>query len=241
MTSDIVPVAKYVVIDGIDGGGKGTIFKRIEKEFPRPPSEMGYGKILMEGPVGKYSIITREPGGTPLAEKLRGMILSDVMSSFSEFCLFLGQRDDGRKQVVHPALAGGVNVISDRSDSATFAYQLRGRQLDHLEDLYWKTRPMMAPLPSLYVFLDLDPLVAAQRMTGRGNEADNFEKQNTEFFERVRNGFKEFAQKVEAPCRFVNAEQGKDEVAEDVLKILREHLGVAPKVEANIFPLERRA
>lgn len=231
----------YLVIDGIDGGGKTSIFDKLNQELEKHPFELGYDRIRLDGLVGKYSIFTREPGGTPLAERMRQMILNDVMSAFSELCMFFAQRDDVRKQVIEPALHAGVNVISDRSDSATFAYQLRGRQLTHLEELYWQTRPMMSPLPDLYIFLDLDPQVAAARMGKQGRDADNFERQNLAFFERVRNGYKEFAKKVEAPCRFVDAEQSKETVAAEVLQIVQEHLGIKPKMIDSVVPFARQA
>lgn len=230
----------YIVVDGIDGGGKTSVFEKLNQEL-ETPFQTGYERIRLDGLVGKYSIFTREPGGTPLAERMREMILKDVMSAFSELCMFFAQRDDVRKQVIEPALHAGVNVISDRSDSATFAYQLRGRQLTHLEDLYWQTRPLMLPLPNFYIFLDLDPKVAYERMSKDSRVPDNFESQQLDFFERVRNGYKEFAQKVEVPCRFVDAEQSKEAVAAEVLRIVQEHLGIKPKVADNIVPLARQA
>lgn len=231
----------YIVIDGIDGGGKTSIFEKLNQALEKQPFDLGYDRVRLDGLVRKYSIFTREPGGTRLAERMREMILKEPMSAFSELCMFFAQRDDVRKQVIEPALHAGVNVISDRSDSASFAYQLRGRQLVHLEDLYWQTRPMMAPLPDFYLFLDLDPKVAYERMTKDSRVLDNFESQQIDFFERVRNGYKEFAQKVEAPCHFVNAEQSKEAVAAEVLQIVQEYLGIKSKIVDNVVPLARQA
>ncbi len=233
--------AKYIVIDGIDGGGKGSLFKSLQDVFPQLPSYSSHESVRLEGVVGKYFSYTREPGGTPLGEKLRGMILSDEMSSFSEMCLLLAQRQEVRKRVVAPAFFAGINVLSDRSDSATFAYQIRGRELGHLEKIFWEMREHMDPFPTLYLFLDLDPRVAAQRMIGRqaeGPEADKFEKQNIEFFEKVRKGFIDFASKVDVPCKYVNAERSKEEVAAEVIEIINQHLGRAIKTpNENVVPI----
>lgn len=237
-----VKTAKYIVIDGVDGSGKGTVMKHLMDTFPNPYNKNKSNEdIRREGVVGKYTIFTREPGGTPLGEKLRSLILNDSMTSYTEFCLFVGQRAEVRKMVIEPALQSGVNVISDRSDSATFAYQLRGRQLTHLEDFYWSTRNQVLPLPTLYVFLDVDPRVSAKRLSGLGKEADNFERENLQFFERVSAGYKEFAQKVETPCRFVDAGCTPEEVAEEVTTIVNEHFGNIIKLSADIVvPLSRR-
>lgn len=246
MTSDIAPSAKYIVIDGIDGGGKGSLFNTLRETFTPLPVSRSYEDVRREGVVGKYFINTREPGGTPIGEKLRALILNDPMSSTSEMCLFFAQRYEVRKMVVEPALFAGVNVLSDRSESATFAYQIRGRGLSHLESFFWEMTKQMSPFPTLYIFLDLDPNVAAKRMSGReagGQEADKFEKQNTDFFQSVRKGFIEFASKVDIPCKYVNAERSKDEVAAEVIAIINEHLGRVNQIsDEKVVPiLSRRA
>ncbi len=197
--------AKYIVIDGIDGGGKTSLFSWLKTVFP----------------TGKFEY-TREPGGTPLSEKIRPLLLQEPMSPYSEMCLFIAAREDTRKQVVAPALARGVHVISDRSDSSTFAYQLRGRRHEDLQDLFWKMSERIHPSPSLYIFLDLDPKVAAGRMEGR--RADRFDTESIEFFRRVRRGFQDFAAHVQSPCQVVSAEHSPEMVAEEVRVLIQDHL-----------------
>lgn len=218
---------KYIVIDGIDGGGKGSLLSALQEVYRPLPEYLSYESCRKEGLIGTYFMHTREPGGTPLGEKLRPLILDEKMFSFSEVCLFMAQRKELRGRV-EIALFSGLHVISDRSDSASFAYQIRGRGLSHMEKLFWEMNKELAPFPSLYIFLDLDPKVAAQRMNFRqkeGQVADKFEKENIAFFERVRAGFVEFSSKVDIPCIYVNAEQSKEDVVAQVVTIIDEHIG----------------
>lgn len=207
---------RYIVIDGIDGAGKGFLFETLQKAFP--PLSKDEQKF----------VYTREPGGTPVGEKIREVLLNDYMSPLSEFFLFLAQRKEVRDQVVEPALLRGIHVISDRSDSSTFAYQIRGRQHPALEKSFWKTRKEITPVPSLYIFLDLDPKVAAERLSRRksdGGEGDRFDTENIEFFTRVRQGFIDFAKEVFAPVIFVDASASKEEVAQEVVTHIRAFVG----------------
>lgn len=222
--SQIIP--RYIVIDGIDGGGKGTLLQKLTEVYAPLSSFLSYERCREEGVIGKYFVYTREPGGTELGEKLRTSILNDSMSSFSELCLLMAQRKELRLKN-ETALFSGLHVISDRSDSASFAYQIRGRNLEHLEDLFWEMNKYLAPFPSLYIFLDIDPKVAAGRMGQReasGQSADKFEKENVVFFEKVRQGFIDFSKKVTTPCCYVNAEQSKEKVFEEVSEIISGHI-----------------
>lgn len=203
----------YIVIDGIDGGGKGVLFEALSKEFP----------TFSKGE--KKFCYTREPGGLSVGEKIREILLHDYVSPRSEFFLFLAQRKELRDQLIAPTLLKGVHVISDRSDSSTFAYQIRGRNTQELEGEFWATRETFPPLPTLYVFLDLDPKIAAERLRQRKEKGgDRFDNQDLEFFIRVRNGFIEFSKKVTTPCLFVDASQEKEKVAQVVINYIREHI-----------------
>ena len=113
MNDPQVKKAKYIVLDGIDGSGKSSIIERLGVVFVEPTKPLE--ELRREGIVGKHSVITREPGGTPLGEKLRGLILNDTMTSFTEMCLLVAQRAEIRKEVVESFLFAGVNVFSDRS------------------------------------------------------------------------------------------------------------------------------
>lgn len=199
---------KYIVIDGIDGVGKTELFARLREIFP----------LRNNGGSFEY---TREPGGTEEGEVMRKLIVDRPISPKTEFFLLLAQRVELRKSVVAPALSSGISVISDRSDSSTFAYQIRGRNLNYLQDEFWRLRTFLPPLPDHYIFLDLDPLVAEQRRTGRGIEqGDRFDTQAISFFSRVRDGYLEFARQVER-CFLVDASLSRDEVFDRVSTYIR--------------------
>lgn len=220
--------AKYIVFDGIDGGGKSSIIEGLMKLYPPRPDYLSMEDVRREGVVGKYFEYAREPGGTKEGEQARLIVLNGDIPPEAEMHFMIAQRIILRKNRIERALFSGLHAISDRSDSATFAYQIRGRQLSHLEDLFWETRKGTAPFPSLYIFFDISPEVAAKRLTGTGKEADNFEKQNIEFFWRVSNGYHEFARKVETPCVFVNVDRPLEKLPETIAEcaaIVAEHIG----------------
>lgn len=227
MSLSFVNTAKYIILDGVDGSGKSSIIRGLQDIFL--PVTKTLDDVRKEENFGKYFVYTREPGGTDVGEKLRGLILNEPMFPFSELCLFSAQRLEVRKNIVDPALFAGVNVFSDRSESSSFAYQIRGRNLGHLEDLFWELNRHLAPFPTLYIFLDLDPKVAASRITGRGSDSqggDRFDRENVEFFGRVRKGFLDFSGKVDSPCKYVDAEQSPEKVFAEVVAHIREHIGL---------------
>lgn len=227
MSSNLMVGARYVVLDGMDGAGKSLLIENLQKIFL--PANKPFDEIRREENFSKYFVYTREPGGTDLGEKLRGIILNDVMFPFSELCLFFAQRMEVRKNIVAPALFAGVNVFSDRSESASFAYQICARNLGHLEDLFWKMNSYLEPFPTLYIFLDLDPKVAAQRMFRRHDDVrqpDKFEVESSAFFEKVRRGYLDFSTKVSVPCKYVNAQQSPEMVLAEVVALIREHIGL---------------
>ncbi len=185
MTSRLEKTGEYIVVDGIDGGGKGALFESLNKEFA----------TLVDGKPSFY--FTREPGGTELGQKIRELLLHKYMSPESELDLFHAQRRELRASVLRDILVSGAHVISDRSDSSTFAYQVRGRNRPELENQFWLKRDTLLPLPTFYVFLDLDPEIAAGRIAGRNEDSgDRFDRENVQFFTRVRQGFIDFAKKV---------------------------------------------
>jgi dTMP kinase len=201
---------KYIVLDGLDGSGKGTVITAVQESF------------------GKESFVyTKEPGGTPLAEKIRALLLEERMDPYTETCLFLGSRKEVRENVIRPATAKGIHVLSDRSDSSTFAFQIRGRERPHLEDLFWQMNKMIDPKPTLYIFLDLPASVALARLNNRkneGGEESKFDKEEESFHERVRAGFQEFGRKCHIDHVFVDASQSEDHVAAEVIAVIRKHI-----------------
>jgi dTMP kinase len=172
--------------------------------------------------------VTREPGGTPLAEKLRTLALNEPMDVLTEALLMFAARRDHVLNLIEPALARGEVVLCDRFTDATFAYQGGGRGFD-LEVLRGLERwvqsvPALAAgtlrQPHLTLWFDLAPEIASARLAG-ARVPDKFESQPVEFFRRVAAGY---ADRMAAdPGRFarIAADQPRDAVWNDVLAVLR--------------------
>jgi dTMP kinase len=192
----------FISFEGIDGAGKSTHIAGLADAFRAE---------------GRTVTLTREPGGTPLAEKLRDLVLNDSMDPLSEALLMFAARRDHLTQVIEPALKRGEVVLCDRFTDATFAYQGGGRGFDRavLRQLeQWvQAVPGGSALrqPHLTVWFDLPPAVAAQRLAD-ARAPDRFESQPQAFFERVAAGY---AQRMEeAPDRFarIASDQTRDAV-----------------------------
>ncbi|MDO9503821.1 MAG: dTMP kinase [Hydrogenophaga sp.] len=197
----------FITFEGIDGAGKSTHIAGLAEAFRAQ---------------GRTVELTREPGGTPLAEKLRELVLNDPMDPLCEALLMFAARRDHLQQVIEPALARGEVVLCDRFTDATFAYQGAGRGFD-LEVLRQLERWVQAlpeqggrlRQPDLTVWFDLPPTVAAERLAG-ARLPDRFESQPLAFFERVAAGYGDRLQ--QDPARFarVPSAQPKDAVWRDV-------------------------
>lgn len=192
----------FISFEGIDGAGKSTHIDMLAKAFDT---------------AGRRVVLTREPGGTPLAEKLRALVLNDAMDPLSESLLMFAARRDHLRQVIEPALARGEVVLCDRFTDATFAYQGHGRGFDlavlsQLERWVQAREQGGLRQPDLTLWFDLPAAVAAERLAG-ARVPDRFESQPQAFFERVSAGYAARAQA--EPARFVriDANQPRERVA----------------------------
>jgi dTMP kinase len=200
----------FISFEGIDGAGKSSHVQTAADAFRAQ---------------GRAVTLTREPGGTPLAEKLRALALNDEMDPLTEALLMFAARRDHLLQVVEPALARGEVVLSDRFTDATFAYQGGGRGFDwsvlvQLERWVQHTPAQALRQPHLTLLFELDPGIAADRLAG-ARVPDKFESQPLEFFARVAEGY---ALRVKGdPARFarIDANQAREAVGKDVLAALR--------------------
>ena len=194
--TDRQPSPFFLSLEGIDGAGKSSHLAAVRDHFEA---------------MGRVVVMTREPGGTPLAEALRQMILHDAMDPLTEALLIFAARRDHIANVILPALARGDVVVCDRFTDSTFAYQGFGRQfpLPVLEQLeQWVQAGLQ---PDLTLWFDLSPEIAATRLAG-ARVPDRFEAEQLEFFSRVRAGYARRAEQV--PERFVriDAEEEKHEI-----------------------------
>ncbi|MFC0397064.1 dTMP kinase [Paraburkholderia rhizosphaerae] len=180
---------KFITFEGIDGAGKTT--------------HLGWFRDRLEAkvaPGGRSVVVTREPGGTPLGESLRDILLHQPMDLETEALLMFAARREHLAQVIEPALARGDWVLSDRFTDATFAYQGGGRGLprDKLEALErWVQGGFQ---PDLTVLFDVPPDTASARRSA-ARAPDRFEGESDAFFARTRAEYLRRAE--EAPYRFV--------------------------------------
>jgi dTMP kinase len=200
----------FVSFEGIDGAGKST---HIES----------FGKLLQERYPSREVVMTREPGGTPLGEQLRKLLLDAPMHLETEALLMFAARREHIAQVIEPALQAGKVVISDRFTDASFAYQGGGRglSLNKLNELeLWVQARQNGTLlqPDLTILFDLPGSVAEARRS-KVRSPDKFEKMDLEFFERVRQEYLRRAKEDQQRFYLVDATQTQ-EVIWNLLKEL---------------------
>jgi len=210
----------FISFEGIDGAGKSTHIDHLARAFE------GRGRVVR---------LTREPGGTPLAEQLRNLVLHQPMDPLTEALLIFAGRRDHLQQVIEPALARGEVVLCDRFTDASFAYQGAGRGFDAgvlstLEQWVQRTDAGTLRQPDLTVWFDLPPSIAAARLAG-ARAPDRFESQPEAFFARVAAGYAERA--AGAPRRFarIDADAERADVARQLDAVLVER-GWLPAAEA---------
>ncbi|UVA82148.1 dTMP kinase [Pandoraea commovens] len=198
---------KFVTFEGIDGAGKSTHVN-------------AFVDALRQGlaTVGRDVVATREPGGTPLGEALRKLVLDEPMDIETEALLMFAGRREHLVKVIEPALARGDWVVSDRFTDATFAYQGGGRGLSRdklsiLERWVQGTRQ-----PDLTILFDLDPAIAAARLAG-ARAPDKFERESAAFFTRVREEYLRRAEESGGRIVLIDAAQSIDAIAEQLADV----------------------
>ncbi|MFN6993165.1 MAG: dTMP kinase [Aquincola tertiaricarbonis] len=164
---------RFISFEGIDGAGKASHIEAAADWLRARGHEV---------------LLTREPGGTPLAEQLRTLLLQSPMDALSETLLVFAARRDHLQARIEPALARGAWVLSDRFTDATFAYQGAGRGFDLAVLQQLETWVQQGRQPDLTVWFDLPPAVAAERRAAV-RTPDRFEQQDLAFFQRVRDGY----------------------------------------------------
>jgi dTMP kinase len=195
---------KFITLEGLDGAGKSTHLNWLVETLRSR---------------GRTVVQTREPGGTPLGEKLRALLLSEPMHLETEALLMFAARREHIAQVIEPALRRGDWVVCDRFTDASFAYQGGGRGLarDKLEALeQWVQAGLQ---PDLTLLFNLSADIARQRVIGMGRELDRFEREQGEFFERVRGEYLARAEASGGRIRIIDASQ-----TIEIIKVGLEHI-----------------
>lgn len=197
----------FITLEGSEGVGKSTNLAFIQQWL----EEQGYQPLM-----------TREPGGTPMAEEMRELLLSqreETVSEKAELLLMFAARAQHLDQKILPELERGGCVVSDRFTDATYAYQgyARGLNLDWIAQLEQLVQEQVRP--DLTILLDLPTDVAQQRVTRRGT-TDRFEQEKTTFFDRVRQGYLTRAEAEPERFAVIDAGQPLEKVQQDIALVL---------------------
>ncbi len=199
---------RFVSLEGGEGAGKTTVLAALRAELAASGGEV---------------VVTREPGGTPLAEKIRSLLLlpgDETVAAETELLLMFAARAQHVRETVLPALERGAWVLCDRFTDSSFAYQGGGRGLDagFIEEL---ERRVVGIRPGLSLLLDIDVARGRERIRSRDPRPDRIERERDAFFERVRATF--LARAAAEPGRFrvVDASRPVDEVVAAAVAALR--------------------
>jgi|SRR3989338_2927992 len=200
---------KFIVLEGGEGAGKSTVARFLKEQLPK-----------------EQFLFTREPGGTPLAEKIRTVFISTEASEANgetELALVWAGRLDHVRAKITPVREAGKTVISERFDSSTYAYQIYGQEAPHLKPLFFEFRKLLHnTLPDIYIFLDVVPEEGLRRVRRSGKPTDHFEQKSLDFHKRVHEGYLEFFKTVQSVV--VDANRPLREVQKDVLALVKKAL-----------------
>lgn len=201
---------KFITLEGIEGVGKTT--------------NREYIHSLLEQ-TGKPCVETREPGGTPLGEALRGMLLEhkhEGMSSDAELLMMFASRAEHLHKVILPALEAGNNVLCDRFTEATYAYQGGGRGINDKKIAELENWVQGELRPDLTIILDA-PVETGRDRAGRRSEPDRIEKEQNDFFERVRQTYLQLANHYPHRIAVVDASVALEQVQDQVYHVMKQY------------------
>lgn len=200
---------KFITLEGIDGAGKSTHLAWLAERLRAS---------------GREVIVTREPGGTPLGEKLRQLILGEAMHPETEALLLFAARREHLDKLILPALRQGLWVLSDRFSDASFAYQCGGRGLPEAKLEALETWVQDSFQPDLTLLFDLAPEVGRHRLLssrGAGEQGlDRFEREQEAFFRQVRQAYLKRARQYPDRIRLIDAGQTPEEIQDQLENIL---------------------
>lgn len=188
---------RFVTLEGVDGAGKSTHVAWIAERLRAS---------------GHKLLVTREPGGTRLAERLRELVLAEPMDPIAETMLLFAARADHVQREIEPALAAGTWVLCDRFTDATFAYQGGGKGVPAELIAHLAQVSHDGLLPNLTLVFDCPYEVSRERLSRAAREPDRFEREDRQFFERVRQAYLALARTDPERIRVIDAAGPPDEV-----------------------------
>ena len=195
---------RLITLEGIDGAGKSTQHARLIASLRQQ---------------GREVVATREPGGTPIGEKLRELVLHEPMHAETEALIMFAARREHLELVIRPALAAGEVVISDRFTDASFAYQCGGRGLPEARLALLEQWVHGDLQPDLTLLFDLAPEIAAQRMANT-RTPDRFEREQADFHRRVRDAYLHRAKQSAQRIRVIDGSRSLDDVRQQLQTVL---------------------
>ena len=204
-----MPGLPLITFEGSEGSGKSTQADRLAVHFQR---------------CGIPCILTREPGGTPIGETIRELLQfaphNSTMTAETELLLFAASRSQLVREVIKPALKRGTCVIADRFFDSTTAYQGAARKLDRQMIERLNTFAVGDCLPDITFVLDVDAATAMSRMQHAPRKADRMEQQAAEFYERVREGYREIAARDPGRIVLIDGSRDADEIENEIWETL---------------------
>jgi len=196
---------RFITLEGIDGAGKSTHLPWLKERLERD---------------GHSVWATREPGGTPLGEKLREVLLHEAMTPLGEALLMFAVRREHCEREIWPRLARGTWVVCDRFSDATYAYQGGGHALEK-DTIASLERVALGDFrPDLTLVFDVPVAVGRERLEKKGRTLDKFEREQSEFFTRVRNAYLERARADPARMRVVDTTRPRPDVRAELETIV---------------------
>jgi dTMP kinase len=199
------PPGKFITLEGVDGAGKSTHLGFVADWLRRQ---------------GREVIVTREPGGTPLSETLRELLLHRDMDADTELLLMFAARQQHLAELIRPALARGAWVLSDRFTDASYAYQCGGRGIAAERIAALEAWVQRGFAPDLTLLFDVPAEVAEARRTA-ARAADRFEREADSFFNRVRQAYLDRAQAEPMRIRVLDARQSIEALQAEIGRLLQ--------------------
>jgi dTMP kinase len=196
---------KFITLEGVDGAGKSTHLEFVADWLRQQ---------------GREVVVTREPGGTPLGETLRELLLHRDMDADTELLLMFAARQQHLAERILPALARGTWVVSDRFTDASYAYQCGGRGLAEERIAVLETWVQRGFAPDLTLLFDVPPDVAEARRSA-ARTADRFEREAASFFSRVRNAYLDRARAEPARIRVLDARHSIPDLQAEIGELLK--------------------
>ena len=209
-------VAPWITIEGVDGAGKSSHVPNIVKQLEA---------------AGFRVVSTREPGGTPLGERLRDEILTTPMALETEVLLAFASRAEHLDKVIRPSLDAQMAVVCDRFTDSTFAYQGAGAGYPADRIAHLAEQVQRGQSPDLTLVFDVPPDVSRQRLSGTGKEPDKFESQGLDYFAAVRDCYLGIARREPDRVRVIDSTRPLSDVSDQVRAVVAEFIerwGPAP-------------